>query len=119
MQLLWESYEMRSYWSKKNISWQRRAMLLLAPRLQKNVRKELWKLYKEKADNFPINPRYIAINNNHESEDEVEISTTSNDKRRNSSGRKGLMDMFCRNSPTAIEKKKKEKLRQDNIKIGM
>lgn len=50
------------------------------------------------------------------SEDEVEISTTSNDKGRNSSGRKGPMDMFCRNPASAIEKRKKEKLRQANIK---
>jgi len=54
----------------------------------KNVREELWKLYKEKADSSSINPRYTATNDNHESEDEVEISTASNDKGRNSGGRK-------------------------------
>ena len=80
------------------------------------MREELWKLYKEKADNSFINPRYTTTNDNHESEDEVEISTTSNDKGRNSGGRKGLMDMFCRNSIAAIEKRNKEKLRQANIK---
>jgi len=40
----------------------------------KNVRKELYKLYKEKADNSSINLRYTVANDNHESEDEVEIS---------------------------------------------
>ncbi|XP_027905788.1 uncharacterized protein LOC114165342 [Vigna unguiculata] len=82
----------------------------------KNVREELWKLYKEKADSSSINPRYNATNDNHESEDEVEISTTSNDKGKNSGGRKGPMDMFCRNPAAAIEKRKKEKLRQANVK---
>jgi len=82
----------------------------------KNLREELWKLYKEKVDNSFVNPRYIATNDNHESEDEVEISTATNDKGRNSGGRKGPMDMFCRNPTTAIEKRKKEKLRQANIK---
>ncbi|XP_027932739.1 uncharacterized protein LOC114188342 [Vigna unguiculata] len=82
----------------------------------KNVREELWKLYKEKADSSSINPRYNATNDNHESEDEVEISTASNDKGKNSGGRKGPMDMFCRNPAAAIEKRKKEKLRQANIK---
>jgi len=82
----------------------------------KNVREELLKLYKEKADSSSVNPRYTATNDSHESEDEVEISKTSNDKGRNSGGRKGPMDMFCRNSTVAIEKRKKEKLRQANIK---
>jgi len=82
----------------------------------KNVREELWKLYKEKTDTSFINPRYNATNDNHESEDEVEISTASNDKGRNSGGRKGPMNMFCRNPAVAIEKRKKEKLRQANIK---
>jgi len=41
---------------------------------------------------------------------------TSNDKGRNNSGRKGPMDMFCRNPVGAIEMRKKEKLRQVNIK---
>jgi len=54
----------------------------------KNVREELWKLYKEKANSSSINPRYTATNDNHKSEDEVEISTASNDKGRNSDGRK-------------------------------
>ena len=49
----------------------------------KNVREELWKLYKEKADNSSVNPKYNASNANHESEDEVEISIASNDKGRN------------------------------------
>jgi len=43
------------------------------------------------------------------SEEEVEISMASNDKGRNSGGRKGPMDMFCRNPAAAIEKRKKEK----------
>jgi len=38
----------------------------------------------------------------------VPVSTASNDKGRNSDGRKGLMDMFCRNPAAAIEKRKKE-----------
>jgi len=75
----------------------------------KNVREELWKLYKEKKDSSSINPRCNAINDNHESEDEVEISTISNDKGRNSGGRKGPIDMFCRNSAVVIEKRKKRK----------
>jgi len=75
----------------------------------KNVREELWKLYKEKAYSSSINPRYTATNDNHESEDEDEISTTSNDKGRNSGGRKGPMDMFCRNPTATIEKRRKEK----------
>ena len=75
----------------------------------KNVREELWKLYKEKIDSSSINPRYNATNDNHEIEDEVEISTASNDKGRNSGGRKGPMDMFCRNPATAIKKRKKRK----------
>jgi len=82
----------------------------------KNVRQELWKLYKEKAYSSSVNPRYTTTNDNHESEDEVEIFTANNDKGRNSGGRKGLMDMFCRNPTTAIEKRKKEKIRQANIK---
>jgi len=69
-----------------------------------------------KADSSSFNPRYTATNNNHESEDEVKISTASNDKGRNSSGRKGPMDMFYRNPTATIEKRKKEKLRQANIK---
>ena len=82
----------------------------------KNVREELWKLYKEKADNSFVNPGYSASNDNHKSEDEVEIFMASNDKRRNIGGRKGPMDMFCRNPTTAIEKRKKKRLRQANIK---
>ena len=82
----------------------------------KKVREELWKLYKEKADISFVNPRYTATNDNHESEDEVEIFTASNDKGRNSGGRKGPMDMFCRNPTTAIKKRKNDKLRQANIK---
>jgi len=75
----------------------------------KNVREELWKLYKEKVDCSSINLGYTAANDNHESEDEVEISMASNDKGRKSGGRKGPMDMFCRNPASAIKKRKKGK----------
>jgi len=82
----------------------------------KNVREELWKLYKEKTDISSVNPGYNATNDNYESEDKVEISTASNDKGRNRGGRKGPLDMLCRNLAIAIEKQKKDKLRQASIK---
>jgi len=57
----------------------------------KNVREELWKLYKKKkANSSSIYLGYITANDNHESEDDVEIFMASNDKGRNSDGRKGL-----------------------------
>jgi len=75
----------------------------------KNVREELLKLYKERTNSSSFNLGYSAANDNHESEDKVEISTTNNDKGRNSGGRKGPMYMFCRNLVVAIEKRKKGK----------
>ncbi|WVZ04027.1 hypothetical protein V8G54_024833 [Vigna mungo] len=74
----------------------------------KNVREEFWKVYRKEIDSSFLNPGYSVANDNHESEDEVEVSTTSNDKGRNCGGRKGPMDIR--------EEKKKEKLRQANIK---
>jgi len=46
----------------------------------KNVREELWKLLKEKVVSSFVNPVYGATCDNIESEDEVEISTASNDR---------------------------------------
>ena len=82
----------------------------------KNVREELWKLYKEKVDNSSVNPGYSATNDNHESEDEVKISTASNDKGRNSGERKGPWIFFVKSNCCNREEKIKEKLRQTNIK---
>jgi len=54
----------------------------------KNVREALWKLLKEKASTSSINHVYSATYDNIESEDEVEISITINDRGRNSGGKK-------------------------------
>ena len=75
-----------------------------------NVREELWKLFKEKTATSSINP---TANDDNESEDEIEISTG---KGKNIGGKKGPMDMFFRNPSAAIEKRKREKLRQASIK---
>jgi len=74
----------------------------------KNVREELWKLYKEKKDSSSVNPRYNIINDNHKKEDKVEISMARKDRGRNNGGRKGPMDMFCKNLVVEIEKQKKK-----------
>ena len=73
-------------------------------------------LFKEKVVISSINPVYSATYDNNDSADEVEISTTGNDKGEIVVEKKGEMDMFYRNSDAAIEKRTKEKLRQTNIK---
>ena len=83
----------------------------------KNVREELWNLLKEKTTTCSVNHVYGATTcDNIESEDEVEISTASNDRERNSGGKKGPMDAFIRNPNAVIEKRKREQLTQTNIK---
>lgn len=80
------------------------------------TREELWKLFKEKTATSSINAIHSAAYGNNESEDDVEISTASNDKGRKSGGNKGPLNMFfCRNPTTAKYKRKKVKLRQDYL----
>ncbi|KAL9330705.1 hypothetical protein ACSQ67_000315 [Phaseolus vulgaris] len=70
----------------------------------KNVREELWNLLKEKTTTCSVNHVYGATTcDNIESEDEVEISTASNDRERNSGGKKGPMDAFIRNPNASFQ----------------
>jgi len=75
-----------------------------------NVREEFWKLFKVKTATSSINPR---TNDDDENGDEIEISSG---KGRNIGGKKGPINMCFRNPSAAIEKRKREKLRQASIK---
>lgn len=87
-------------------------MLQLAPRQEKSFENYL----KKKPATSSINAIHSAAYGNNESEDDVEISTASNDKGRKSGGNKGPLNMFfCRNPTTAKYKRKKVKLRQDYL----
>jgi len=51
------------------------------------------------------------------SDDEIQIpAAASNVKGKKNVAKKGPMDMFCRNPPSEISKRQKDKLRQANIK---
>ena len=51
------------------------------------------------------------------SDDEIQIPiAASNVKGKKNVAKKGPIDMFCRNPPSAISKRQKDKLRQANIK---
>jgi len=106
LQLLWESYKWGVTREKEHLM-AKRGNDAACTKTSKNVREKLWKLYKEKTYSSSVNLGYNAATDNHESENEVEISTASNDKGRNSSGRKWPINMLCRNPVVAIEKRKK------------
>ena len=76
------------------------------------MREELWKLIKEKTTTSSINHVYSAAYYNNESEDKVEISSSTNDKGRISGGKKDQYICFVEVQVLQLRREK----RKANIK---